>query len=301
MLKKFFTREVKLGLLAVICAFVLFFGLNFLKGINIFNPTNCYFVKYSDLGGLMVSSPVYIKGYKVGQISDINYDFTQENPFVVTLDIDTDIQLPNDVVAQLHDDGLLGGKCISLSFAPSNMVYAKRGDTIQSEIIPNMTEMLTEVVMPRLNGTMNKLDTLLLAMSTIAQSEDLAQSMKSIRGLTSNLEATSGELATVCEKGVPGMIDGVNKATSTLTEVGRKVTALPLENTVDSLNMAVGEFYTVVQKMSSTEGTMGRLINDPALYDNLSQASSNANALVLDIKDHPKRYINVSIFGRKEK
>lgn len=188
-----------MGLLAVICAFVLFFGLNFLKGINIFNPTNCYFVKYSDLGGLMVSSPVYIKGYKVGQISDINYDFTQENPFVVTLDIDTDIQLPNDVVAQLHDDGLLGGKCISLSFAPSNMVYAKRGDTIQSEIIPNMTEMLTEVVMPRLNGTMNKLDTLLLAMSTIAQSEDLAQSMKSIRGLTSNLEATSGELATVCE------------------------------------------------------------------------------------------------------
>lgn len=301
MLKKFFTREVKLGLLAVICAFVLFFGLNFLKGINIFNPTNCYFVKYADLGGLMVSSPVYIKGYKVGQISDINYDFTQENPFVVTLDIDTDIQLPNDVVAQLHDDGLLGGKCISLSFAPSNKVYAKRGDTIQSEIVPNMTEMLTEVVMPRLNGTMNKLDTLLLAMSTIAQSEDLAQSMKSIRGLTSNLEATSGELATVCEKGVPGMIDGVNKATSTLTEVGRKVTALPLENTVDSLNMAVGEFYTVVQKMSSTEGTMGRLINDPALYDNLSQTSSNANALVLDIKDHPKRYINVSIFGRKEK
>lgn len=301
MLKKFFTREVKIGLLAVISAFVLFFGLNFLKGINIFNPTNCYYVRYADLGGLTVSSPVYIKGYKVGQISDINFDFTQGQPFLVTLDIDTDIQLPGDVVAQLHDDGLLGGKCVSLSFVPANGPYVKRGDTIRSEVIPNMTEMLTEVVMPRLNGTMNKLDTLLNAMSLLAQSEDLAQSLKSIRGLSSNLEATSGELASVCEKGVPGMIDGVNQATSALTDVGRKVSSLPIENTVDSLNRAVGDFHTVVRKMSGTEGTMGRLINDPSLYESLSQASGNANALVMDIKERPKRYINVSLFGRKEK
>ena len=116
-MKKFkLSREVRVGILAVVAIFVLYFGLNFLKGVDIFKPVHYYHTNFSKLDGLVPSSPVFIKGYKVGQVESINYDFLQENSFMVKISVDKNIRIPKNSVIELYDDGLMGGKAIQLLF-----------------------------------------------------------------------------------------------------------------------------------------------------------------------------------------
>ncbi len=118
MKRNFFTREVKVGIMAVVAIFVLYFGLNFLKGIDIFTPIDYYYTTYENIGGLVPSSPVYVKGYKVGQVEEIKYDFTKDVAFVVKISVSNDISVPKGAKIELFDDGLMGGKAIQLIYAP---------------------------------------------------------------------------------------------------------------------------------------------------------------------------------------
>jgi phospholipid/cholesterol/gamma-HCH transport system substrate-binding protein len=301
MFQKIFTREVKIGLLAVVCGFILFFGCNYLKGINIFNPMNCYFAKYENLGGLIVSSPVYIKGYKVGQVSEIRYDFTKDVPFIVTLDIDMDVTLPEGTVAELQDDGLLGGKCINLVIDNHKTAYAKSGDTLAVSTKLGVVDMLTGTLVPKVESAVSSADSLMKALNKIANSKQVTNSLNSVEKITSNLETTTTDLKKVVKNDVPKVMTDVDKAAVNLAKVGEKVNNLKIEETVDGVNNAVAEFNAVVKKINSSEGSAGMLLNDPSLYNNLTDASKNIDELIKDVKSNPKRYVHFSVFGKKDK
>ena len=301
MMKKIFTREVKIGLSFIAAVVCIIFGLNFLKGINIFNPMNCYFAKYENLGGLIVSSPVYIKGYKVGQVSEIRYDFTKDVPFIVTLDIDMDVTLPEGTVAELQDDGLLGGKCINLVIDNHKTAYAKSGDTLAVSAKLGVVDMLTGTLVPKVESAVSSADSLMKALNKIANSKQVANSLNSVEKITSNLETTTTDLKKVVKNDVPKVMTDVDKAAVNLAKVGEKVNNLKIEETVDGVNNAVAEFNAVVKKINSSEGSAGMLLNDPSLYNNLTDASKNIDELIKDVKSNPKRYVHFSVFGKKDK
>lgn len=301
MFQKYLNKEVKIGLLVVVCGFVLFFGLNYLKGINIFNPMNCYFAKYENLEGLTVSSPVYIKGYKVGQVNEIRYDFTKDVPFIVTLDIDMDVDLPEGTIAELHEDGLLGGKCITLLIDTKQTKFLPSGDTLKVNFRPSITDLLSDSLFVRVENAVIATDSLMNSLRRISDSEDLKSSLKSIKTMSANLASSSDDLKNILRKDVPPMVKNINHAAENLAKVGEKVNSLDLETTVDSLNKTIGGFHTVLYKINNSEGSLGLLLNDKTLYNNFTNTGRDADELVKDIKENPKKYINITIFGKKEK
>lgn len=300
MIKKYFTKEVKIGILAVASLALLFFGLNFLKGINIFNPSNFYYATYDNIGGLVETSPVFIKGHQVGQVREIKYDFTKEPSFVITLDISSDLELPEGTTAELFDNGLMGGKAIRIVYAPQTGQYEAVGDTIQSLVIPNFVNAISDQLIPKINTLLSSTDSLILSVRDITNSKQLKSSLASIEQSSANLEETTAKLKGVMNQDVPKIVKNVNTITTDFAQVGNNLKEVNLAKTVDGIDATILELKEVSRKMNSNEGSLGLLINDRALYDNLSNTSNNANLLVVDIKQNPKRYLNISVFGSKK-
>lgn len=153
MKKNFFNKEVKIGLMVIIAIFLLYFGINFLKGIDIFSPTRSYYSVYEKLDGLETSSPVFIKGYKVGQVDKIQYDFSQQKPFVVKISIEKNIRLPEGTKIELFDNGLMGGKALQLILNQSDDEhYFQPGDTIPSQISVGLMGQITNSLLPKIEN-----------------------------------------------------------------------------------------------------------------------------------------------------
>ena len=300
-MKSFWNNEVKVGALVVVCGFVLFFGLNYLKGFNIFNPSNCYYARYENLDGLTVSSPVYIKGYRVGQVSEITFDFTKSVPFEVTLDIDNDIHLPQGTVAHLGNDGLLGGKCVSLLLNYNAGDYLSQEDTLPTSMAPNMTDTLALVLYPKLQRSIESMDSLMLSMNRMLNSKELGRSLKNLDSTMSYVAMSSKELEKVVQADVPQTLQSVRQATDQLAEMGRKVSELPLDSAMNNMNGTMREVRYLVERLNSEDGSLGLLLNDTSLYGNLTKTSASADELLRDMKANPKRYVHFSIFGGKNK
>lgn len=300
MIKKYFTKEVKIGILAVTSLALLFFGLNFLKGINIFNPSNFYYATYDNIGGLVETSPVFIKGHQVGQVREIKYDFTKDPSFVITLDISSDLELPEGTRAELYDNGLMGGKAIRIVYAQQTGQFEAVGDTIESIIIPNFVNAISDQLIPKINNLLSSTDSLILSVRDITNSKQLKSSLASIEQSSANLEETTAQLKGVMNQDVPKIVKNVNTITTDFAQVGNNLKDVDLAKTVNGIDATILELKEVSRKMNSNEGSLGLLINDRALYDNLSNTSNNANLLVVDIKQNPKRYINISVFGSKK-
>jgi phospholipid/cholesterol/gamma-HCH transport system substrate-binding protein len=300
-MKKIFSREVKIGLLVVLTGVVLFYGLNFLKGVNILNPTNYYKVEYADLAGLTEDASVFSKGYKIGRVSEISYDYTKEIPFVVTLDIERDIQIPEGAVAQLTSDGLIRGKCIKIEIDPTAATFLSRGDTIKSQVVPDLMDALAKDLVPKVNQIVSSADSLLLSVRAITEGEDLKESLTNIKSITSNLETTTNDLNVVIKNDVPRIVKKVDNVAGSLAQVGEKVNRIDFEKTMNGVDSTVVGLQTIVDKCNQKDGTIGLLLNDKTLYNNLTGISRNADSLVVDLKQNPKRYVHFSLFGAKDK
>ncbi len=302
MLKKYFTREVKIGFLIIVSGFILFFGFNYLKGVNIFNPTNYYRASFADVGGLQETGPVFIKGHKVGQVKKISYDFTKEESFVVTLDIANDLKLPKGTTAELFDDGLMGGKAIRLAL-PENLTseFCKKGDFLPSKVIPGLTAGLSNELLPKINRLLDSTDSLMRSVRVITESQQLKNTLASMEQITADLEASSAQLKHLMNNDIPKITHNVNALTADFAVTGNNLSKIDFEQTTNKLDKAAESLEGVTQKINNGTGTLGLLVNDPALYNNLSATSQNANSLLIDLQKNPKRYVHFSIWGKSDK
>lgn len=304
MIRKYFTREVKIGLMVVVAGFVLFFGFNYLKGINIFNPSNYYYVTFDSLRGLNESSSIYIRGYKVGMISQVQYDFTSKHPFVITLDIDRSVRLPRGTTASLINDGLLGGKAISLDMpaqVSSNPEIIDRGDTLKSEIAITVMDRVTNDLVPKIDHLLLTTDSLIASVRKITESPEMAKSLKSVQNLTNNLDQSSRGLKRLMKNQLPHIAKNVNSMTKNLSETSQKINNIDFASTVNNVDNTMYSLQNVTKKMDSKDGSFGLLLNDPSLYNNLSSASKHADSLLYDVKANPHHYVHFSIFDKKKK
>ena len=297
--RNFFTREVKIALAFIAALAVLIYGINFLKGINIFTPTNHYIIKYENADGLVVSNGVYIKGYKVGQVRSINYDFTDPVPFTVDIAINKDIRLPRGTVAYMFDESIMGGKAVNLVFADGSDMHAS-GDTLPSAVQPGMLAALGGII-PQMQTMLGHIDSLVLSVQAIASAPQLSASLENIAGVTADLRASSARLNRMMNTSVPAMLDNIDTISGDIKDITYSISQMPLDRWTAELDTAINSLKGLSRSLESKDSSLGLLLNDKALYDNLNSTVTSATDLLIDLKENPKRYVHFSLWGAKEK
>ncbi|HQB28277.1 MAG TPA: MlaD family protein [Paludibacter sp.] len=296
------SKEVRVGILAVVAIFVLYFGMNFLKGVDIFKPVHYYYTDFSKLDGLVPSSPVFIKGYKVGQVESISYDFLQANSFMVKISVDKNIRIPKNSVIELFDDGLMGGKAIQLLFAAqSTESFHLSGDTLPSQIAVGLFDHLSADLLPKIQDIAIQADSLLLSVRTLVEDESLQNSLKSIERTTADLAESSSSLKKIVQNDIPKVIHNVDVLTNDFMTVSGNLKQIDFAATMDQVDVTIKDLNQITRKINDSEGSLGLLLNDKKLYMNLVNVSNSADELLIDLRQSPKRYVHFSLFGSKAK
>lgn len=300
MKKNFFTREVKVGIMAITAIFVLYFGLNFLKGIDIFSSINEYYGTYDNIGGLVPSSPVYVKGFKVGQVEEVKYDFTKKTAFVVKISVSKDIVVPLDAKMELFDDGLMGGKAIQLvlteNFASTGYYHSQ--DTIPTLVGMGLIGQLSGELMPKIESISTQADSLLRSVRNLLDSKELSNSLSSIEKTTGDLAVTSYQLKKLMSNDLPHIMNNVNIVTSDFKQISGNLSKVDFASTFSNIDYTIKNLNLLTDNINNSKGTIGLLINDKNLYMNLTEATESADKLLIDLKQNPKRYVNFSLFGK---
>jgi len=294
-MKNFFTRDVKIGLVFVVAAAILFFGLNYLKGINIFTPSNRYFATYKDVGGLVVSNPVTIKGYKVGQVRSIKYNFSTDEPFVVEISVNEDIKLPKGTILSLKDEGLLGGKMIEIQLSKSTDMY-KSGEMLATKVEGNFLSKLSELA-PKLESTFESLDSIMFSVKALVNSPSLHNGIDKFDGTMADLRITMSQLK-LATANLPKTMTTLDNVAINLD---KKIGELDVAKLMAQIDKTLANVESFSEKLNNKNSTLGLLMNDRSVYDRLDKTVESANALLVDLKQNPKRYVHFSVFGKKDK
>ena len=288
-----YSREIKVGVLAVICAGILYFGFNFLKGVNIFSPTDCYYGFFERSNGLTEQAPVYILGHKVGLVETVQYDFTKTPAFTVGVNIDKGIVLPRGTEMALIADGLLGGAAIELKLPtmPNRAMPYQRGDTLPTVVTPGLIDNLQTGILSHLDSLLMEANTLLGTLNNEMEQGSLHNSLQHIEQLTANLNVSANDLRRLTHNQLPEMMSKVDTTLSDLPVVMAAVRKAEIENTIAELNTAIQSVNTALK---SEDGTLGLLLNDKALYENLNttledldKVMLNVDSVVMSIKARP--------------
>lgn len=293
-MKSFLKSEAKIGLIVLSAVAVLFWGLNYLKGSNLFNPTNHYYVEYTNINGLVKSSPVNLDGYQIGLVRDIQYQYNNPGHILVDLDLDHELQLPKGTKAIIQS-ALIGNPTVVLQLNSTSKEYLKSGDTLFAEVAPGLLDQLNEGVLADVQRLVRRTDSLIAGVETLMNNGDLSSSLNSIAKTSKELSTMSAKLNQSMDK-LPGILDNVETMTATFTQAGEKINQLDIA----SINKTLQHFEEVSNRLTSPENSLGLLLSDKQLYQNLTNTTSSANSLLLDLKASPKRYVHFSLFGSKQ-
>lgn len=288
-----YSRELKVGVLAIICLVILYFGFNFLKGINIFSPTKVYVGTFDRINGLTAQAPVYIKGYQVGLVESIQYDFKQYPAFTVNVSIDKTIELPRGTQMALVADGLLGGGAIELQLPnmPNRAMPYQKGDTLPTQIVPGLIDNLQTGILANLDSLLAEANTLLASLNDQMSEGSLYATLQNIEQITQNLAISSKDLRALTHNQLPTIMDKADATIQGLNDIVDDVKAANIQGTVGMVDSTLNTLNAVLQ---SQEGTVGMLLNDKTLYDNLNnalqdldQALLNVDSIMVSIKSRP--------------
>ena len=290
--------EVKIGIVGVVAIVALFLGINFLKGVKLFSSSQKYYISFANTKGLTKSSAVYADGYKVGIVSNINYDFRHPGNVVVEISTDKGLRIPKGSSAQL-DEAVLGGCTLNMLLATNLTEAYHPGDTIEGSDVSGLMAKVGGMV-PQLEQVVAKVDTLVATLNTLLSNPNLPLIIQNAELITENLNKSTEQLNTLLRNDIPQMTGTFTKAGENVTVLTDKLNQLDLQATLENVNQTITSVHTMMEKMQSPKGTLGKLMNDPSIYDNLNHTVQSADSLVCDLKAHPKRYVHVSVFGKKE-
>lgn len=307
---KFFTKEVKIALTAIVAAALLFFIINFFKGINLFSPTNHYVVRFDNVVGLTVSAPVYANGYPVGTVRSISYDYASRDRVMVDVELDDEMRIPAGTRAELASQ-MLGGVTMSLILGPNPADVLSPGDTVEGGVHQGAIEKL-EAMMPVIETMVPKIDSILTNINRLTGDPALAATLQNAAALTADLRTTTRQLNTLMENDVPQLTAHLNQIGANVETLSGNLAQVDVKGTVDNVNATLRDAQGFVQtmnsltqnldsKMRADDNSLGLLLSDRQLYDNLNSTVRNADSLLIDLRQHPKRYVHFSLFGRKDK
>lgn len=291
--------EVKIGITGVVALVALFLGINFLKGVNLFSTSEKYYISFTNTKGLTKSSAVYADGYKVGIVSNIEYDYNHPGEVVVEISTDKGLRIPKGSSAQL-DEAVLGGCTLNMLLATNLREAYHPGDTIKGSDVNGLMAKVGGMV-PQLEEVVAKIDTLVAALNTLVSDPNLPLIIQNAELITENLNKSSEQLNTLLRNDIPKMTGTFTKAGENVSTLTDKMNQLDLQATLENVNQTITSVHNMMDQMQSPKGTLGKLMNDPSVYDNLNRTVQSADSLVTDLKANPKRYVHFSVFGGKEK
>ena len=293
---KKFSKEAIIGLVTLVSALLLYFGLNYLKGVNLFHPTNFYFVQIKEAAGVEVSTPVYVEGFKVGLVREIDYNFDDHNAdLFIKIELDKKMRVTKGSYIVLATSFLNGGS-LQVQLDKSTAEYLLPGDTIEGRRMSDMMQQVEQKILPDIENMLPKIDSILAGLNSIVNHPALNQSLTHIQHTTQNLETTTSRLNHMMATDVPKILNNVTAITENLGETTEHLKSINLTATFKSIEATIGNLQMLSDKFNSKDNTIGLLLNDKALYNNLDSTVVNANRLLIDLKQNPKRYVHFSVF-----
>lgn len=301
------SREIKTAIL-VISGIVLFiFLFNYLKGNNFLYSSRTFYVVYDNVEGMASSTPVTINGLTVGKVQDINFSKDRSGRITVKLLIDSDFEFSKNSIAELYEAGLLGGKAIAIIPAFDNAENAKKGDYLEGTVKSGLTELVNQRLTPlqeKIETMMVSADSLLVNINSVFDVQTKANLKKSIAELAITIESFKNtsvainSLITDNQETLNNALSNIDTITSNLSKITDSVANLNLVETINSIQLTISNFDKILASIEKGEGSIGKLLNDDELYNNLKGASKEMEELLRDIKLHPKRYFR--ILSKKE-
>ena len=296
---KYISKEVKIVIAGIADLCILVYGINYLKGINLFKPASYFYVKFQNVNGLTKSSPVYADGYKVGLVRELYYDYDAPGNVVAEIDVDPELRIPKGSSAELAAE-MLGGVRMNLLLANNPRERYQIGDTIPGYLNNGMMEKVANM-MPQIEQMMPKLDSILSSLNAVLANPAIPASLKNIEELTANMNATSKQLKVLMSNDIPQLTGKLNTIGDNFIAMSDNLKQIDYAAAMQKIDSTLANVRTLTDKLNSKDNTVGLLLNDPQLYQNLNATTANAASLLEDLKAHPKRYVHFSLFGKKDK
>lgn len=301
-MNKIFTKEVKIALVAIVALVLLFFGLNFLKGLTLFSSSATYNMSFKDLKGLSESTAIYADGYKVGTVTSIEYDYENAGNVLVKCDIDPQLRIPKGSQAEIESD-LMGNIKVNLLLANNPKEKIEPGGLIMGIDGKGMMAQFQEVL-PTVMAIVPKLDSIVTSVNTILANPSIVNILRNAEDMTANLKVTTSELNSLAmqlNRSVPGMMQHANATLQNTETLTGNLAKVDVDATMKKIDSTLDNLEQMSKALNNREGTLGLLMYDKGVYNNLNSTMRHADSLMIDLKAHPKRYVHFSVFGKKDK
>ncbi len=299
---KYFTKEVRIALVAIAGLVVLFLGMNFLKGLDLFSSDSRYYISFRDISGLSSSCPIYADGYKIGVVRGIQYNYGEHKDIIVEANINKDMRIPKGSSAEIVSD-LMGNVKVNILLANNPRERVNPGETIMGGINDGAMGQVKDII-PVVEKMLPKLDSILSSVNALLADPALTNSLHNVETITGNLTVSSRELNTLLgslNRSVPGLMRKADGVMGNAQELTGKLSQVDVEGTMSKINTTLSNVQAFTEQLNSNQGSLGLLMRDPNLYYNLNSTMKHADSLMIDLKAHPKRYVHFSVFGRKDK
>jgi phospholipid/cholesterol/gamma-HCH transport system substrate-binding protein len=310
------SNETKIGALTAVSIAILIIGYSYLRGNDVFSRSNKFYAIYKSVEGLAVSKPVLVNGFQIGRVSRMQLQ--PDGRTIVEFKIEPDYNIPNNTLAKLESTDLLGSKAIVFELGNSKE-YAENKDTLRADIQGSLAESL-QPIQRKAELLIGKVDSSLAAINKILNPEfqrnvdrsfaSIANSLQTLEGTTKKIDNLVGSQTThinnilanaeTASGGLKTTVDNMNDVTGNFKKVSDDLANSKIKQTLDNANKAVADLQAVMAKINSNGGSLGLLMNDDKLYQNLNNASKSLDDLFIDLKAHPKRYVSFSVFGGKK-
>jgi len=310
------SKTSKIGILVIVCLSLLIWGINFLKGRDLFRTEKVFYARYKNVGGLTPTTIVTLNGLKVGYVREIYFAENLSGDLIVKIAIHNNFPLPKGTSAEIASSDLLGSKVVKLNLGKSEILL-QANDTLDTKMEADIMQQVNEQIAPlkaKAERMIENLDSIVTAISKILSNEsqhNISESIRQINLTMTNLEGISGNLNDVVtdqKKNLSSTISNLSEVTGNLKTNSTKLehimdnfssfsdslAKMELNSTIEHVNSSVANLQTILSKIDTSKGTLGMLINDPRLYQNLNQTNENLNRLLVDFRLNPKKYIHFS-------
>tara|TARA_R110002050_G_scaffold263698_1_gene404320 strand:- start:3624 stop:4589 length:966 start_codon:yes stop_codon:yes gene_type:complete len=303
------SREVKTGIIVIGGILLFIMGFSFLKSTPIFDNSKTFYAVYPNVGGLQSGTTVSINGFSVGKVNDIKF-LDEKGNLLVTFTVGNDFKFSKNSLVELYDTGIIGGKGLQIRPVFDATGIAQSGDTLQSETRPGITDLAQQKLTPlvrKFESAISGADSVLVNVNSVLDSntkKELKEVIGGLNVLITSLNKSTTSLNSVLEgnrEKLDNSFKNFEVLTSNFAKLSDSLNSAGLGRTLASLESTMASLDQVAQKIENGDGTLGLLMNDKELYSNLNSSSRELELLLQDFRLNPKRYVNVSVFGKKQK
>jgi len=293
-----FSKEMTIGVITIIGLTLLYIGVNYLKGINLFRPINHYFVTCSNVSEVTISTPVFVDGFKVGLVRNIIYDYSSNNDIQIEINLEKSMKINKGSYVTIERTFLSGAQ-LQIHLNTYLDEFLSPGATIEGRMENDLMGLVQKQLLPQFVDLMPKLDSILVGVNQLVNNPALTSALNNLSQTTANLEVSSQQLnllIATMNKELPEIATNLNHTTQNFAGVSDDLKNLNLSQSMQTLNTSLNNIQQITNKLNSPDNSLGLLMHDTLLYQNLNRTVNSASNLLIDIKENPKKYVRLSLF-----